>query len=275
VIARIVAAQLLLLPLGAGAAEAGAPKPSARPKLAVTEIRAPSGDAELGKLLSELALTEASASGRFSVIGQSDVAAMLGLEKQKQMLGCADSSECFAEIGGALGADYLLVGTAGQLGALWRIDLKLVEVRKRQVAARAGESVEPRPELLADAIHRCVRRVTAGFEPPVASGRRKAGWIAAGAGAASLVGGAVFALLARSSWNELKDAEAAGDAAAWRRSRDDVKGRALTADILFGVGIAGVGTGSWLLLGGGGGSSPRAGVVPLPGGAAVAVEGGF
>jgi TolB-like protein len=272
VIGRSIAALLILLPLAARAAEPGVAKLAKRPKLAVTEIRAPTGDAQLTALLSEMALTEASASGSFSVIGQSDVAAMLGLERQRQMLGCSDSSECFAEIGGALGADYLLVGTAGQLGALWRIDLKLVEVRKRSVASRAGESIEPKPELLAAAIQRCVRQVMAGFEPPVASGRRNAGWIVAGAGAACLAGGVAFGLLSRSAWSDMKDAEAVGAAAAWTRSRDAVKTRALAADILYGVGLAGAGTGAWLLLGGAPG---RAGVVPLPGGAALLVERGF
>lgn len=271
-IRRSFAALLVLLPLAADAAASGTATPPRRPRLAVTEITAPTGDAELGRLLSEMALTEASASGRFSVIGQSDVAAMLGLERQKQMLGCADSSECFAEIGGALGADYLLVGTAGRLGALWRIDLKLVEVRKRSVASRAGESVEPRPELLAAAIQRCVRRVMAGFEPPVASGRRRAGWIVAGAGAACLAGGVTFGLLSRSAWNDMKDAEEAGDSAAWSRSRDRVESRALAADVLYGVGLAGAGVGTWLLLGG---APTRAGVVPIQGGAALLLEGSY
>jgi hypothetical protein len=37
---------------------------------------------------------------------------LLGLERQKQMLGCAeDSSNCLAELAGALGARFVLNGS--------------------------------------------------------------------------------------------------------------------------------------------------------------------
>jgi TolB-like protein len=263
---------------GAAGARAEDPAPAVRrPKLAVTEIRAPTGDPALTALLSEMALTEASSARGFSVIGQSDVAALLGLEKQRQMLGCSDGTECFAEIGGALGADFLLVGTAGRLGAVWRIDLKLVDVKRATVVARAGESVEPSPERLAEAMQRGVRQLLAatGVAPPAPAGltRRTAGWIVAGSGAALLAGGATFGLLSRSSWNDLQAAERSGDAAAWYRARNALRTRTVVADILTGAGIAGAGAGAWLLLGGPKG--PQASVSPAPGGAVAALGGSF
>ena len=45
-----------------------------------------------------------------SVIGKEDIAAMLDLEGQKQVLGCDSNTSCLAEIGGALGVDKLVVG---------------------------------------------------------------------------------------------------------------------------------------------------------------------
>jgi hypothetical protein len=250
-----------------------APAQRKPPKVAVTEIAAPTGDAALTSLLSELALTEASASGRFAVIGPSDITALIGLARTRQVLGCGDGPDCFADLHEALGADYLLVGMAGVLGPTWRLDVKLVDVKRQVVMARTGEAVEPKPELLAAAIQRCVREVLAAVTPPLLSGRQKAGWITAGVGGACLAGSAVFGLLARSAWNDLKAAEDSGDALAWDRQRDLVKRRALVADLLLGAGAVGAGVGAWLIFGGDG--APRAGVTALPGGAAVAFEGRF
>src|SRR5438128_1810620 len=45
----------------------------------------------------------------FDVITAKQMAAVIGLERQKQLLGCADSSSsCLAELAGALGAELLL-----------------------------------------------------------------------------------------------------------------------------------------------------------------------
>jgi hypothetical protein len=269
VLRLITAVLVAALPVLAPAA----PSAPRKPKLAVTEIAAPSGDVALSAALSELALTEASAGGRYAVIGQSDVKAMLGQALQRQMMGCKDSSECFAEIGGALGVDHLLVCTVGLLGARWRIDVKLVDVKKVTALARAGESVDPRPELVAAAIQRGVRAVIAATTPPTVTPRQRAGWITAGVGGACLAGSAVFGLLARSASKDLQAASAAGDAGAWERQRSLLRSRALTADVLLGVGLAGAGTGAWLVFGGG--DAPRVRVSALPDGAALAVEGRF
>lgn len=50
----------------------------------------------------------------FSVISSADIAASLGLERQRQLLGCAGTS-CMAEIGGALGSDYVVRGNVAVL----------------------------------------------------------------------------------------------------------------------------------------------------------------
>ena len=41
---------------------------------------------------------------------------MLAFEKQRQMLGCADTG-CIAEIGGALGVDYIISGKVTRIAA--------------------------------------------------------------------------------------------------------------------------------------------------------------
>ena len=55
--------------------------------------------------------------GFFQVISQQDIATMLGLERQKQLMGCADdSTSCLAELSGALGARFVMSGTLTRLG---------------------------------------------------------------------------------------------------------------------------------------------------------------
>ena len=74
-----------------------------------------------------------------SAIGSTEIADMLTVERQRQMLGCSsDSSECMAEVAGALDADELmtfdltLVGDTFTLSAR-RTDLKAAKVVQSQV----------------------------------------------------------------------------------------------------------------------------------------------
>src|SRR3954469_24747603 len=48
-----------------------------------------------------------------SVIGKSDIEALLGLERMKDAVGCTDTS-CLAEIGGALGVDEMVTGAVAK-----------------------------------------------------------------------------------------------------------------------------------------------------------------
>jgi TolB-like protein len=154
VLARLIAVSTLLAALPTAGAE---PAAARRPKIAVMEIRALAMEKEKADLLSEIALTEVSSTGAIDAIGHSEIVAVLGFEKQKQMAGCAEDSSCVAEIGGALGADYLLIGSLGRLGNLFRIDLKLVETKRARVRNRVGETVEEREEKLIAAVQRSVR----------------------------------------------------------------------------------------------------------------------
>jgi hypothetical protein len=97
-------------------------------------------DAETEKIaavLSEMILTDVSKTRRFEVIGESEIGSMIGFERQKELLGCSDSG-CLAEIGGALGCDYLVFGSLGRVGSQLRIDLKVADVRKNKILAREG-----------------------------------------------------------------------------------------------------------------------------------------
>src|SRR5438046_7919376 len=52
----------------------------------------------------------------YQVVTRKQIDAVLGLERQKQLLGCADSSSsCLTELAGALGVDAILVGSVARL----------------------------------------------------------------------------------------------------------------------------------------------------------------
>lgn len=150
----------MLLPVLASAAPAAAPPAGPRKtRVAVMEIRSLGTEVHKAELLSEVALTEASNMERFEIIGRSDIASMIGFDQQKKVLGCTDDSSCLAEIGGALGVDFVMVGSLGRLGALYRVDLKIVDTKKARVLGRFGESVEGSEEKLVATVQRGVRKL--------------------------------------------------------------------------------------------------------------------
>lgn len=124
------------------------------------------GARKLGAQLSELVLTEASRFSRFRVLGQSDIVVMLGLERQKQLLGCADeSSSCMAEIGGALNASWILTGALGRVGKKYRLDLKVIDTKKNQVTLRTGKTLSS-SEALLDALPELVKELLSAIPAP-------------------------------------------------------------------------------------------------------------
>jgi TolB-like protein len=188
-IRRALACACALVPAMALAADARPPVPR-RPRVAVMELRPLETAPAKAEILSEVALTEATAIGGLEVIGRSDINALLGLEKQRQLLGCGEDTSCLVEIGGALGVDYLLTGSLGRLGALYRVDLRLVDARKARVLDRAGESVSGDEEKLVATIQRGVRRLLAPISPATAAAPAATSATGAAPAAASATGAA-------------------------------------------------------------------------------------
>jgi TolB-like protein len=148
-----------VLVLVGAAAGVTTPSPGARRKLAVLDVRALGAEKAAADLLSEVAVTEASRFRKLETISESDVIALLGAARQRQILGCKDDAACVAEIGGALGADYMLVGSLGRLGNTFRLDLKLMDGHQARVLARFGETIEGKEEGLIASAQRGVREL--------------------------------------------------------------------------------------------------------------------
>jgi TolB-like protein len=130
-------------------------------RIAVTEIRSVQGvSSGTATILSDIVVSEVSESG-FDVVSQSDINAMIGFERQKQVLGCAEDSSCLAEIGGALGVDYMLTGQVGQIGSRYRISLLVVDTKKAKVVARSAQFCDVNEDALARAAESTVGQLLA------------------------------------------------------------------------------------------------------------------
>lgn len=140
----------LLLAIVAAAAPLAADG-AAKQKIAVLDVRAVQGVSPgTATILTAIVVDDAARAG-FEVISQADVSAMIGFEKQKQMLGCSDDSSCLAEIGGALGVDFVLSGQVGQIGTRYHLSFQLLDARKAKVVSRAARFSERDEDALAAA----------------------------------------------------------------------------------------------------------------------------
>jgi hypothetical protein len=101
-----------------------------------------------------------------SVLTQSDVTALLGVEKTRQMLGCSDSG-CIAEIGGALGADRVVHGSLGRVGDSLIVNLSALDPRRAAAAASVSERLRSAgEEAFLDALPALADALLAEDPPP-------------------------------------------------------------------------------------------------------------
>jgi TolB-like protein len=121
---------------------------------------------QLADSIGEQTLTELSRERRLDPIGTSDVATVLGLERQKQMLGCSDqSASCLAEISAALGAPWLVTGNLAKAGKATRVDLKLIRARDGKAVFRDGRNFKDESEMF-DLVSSMVKALVASMDLP-------------------------------------------------------------------------------------------------------------
>jgi hypothetical protein len=130
----------MLLLLGVSAAPGGQ-------RLAVLELKPLGASPDLAHTLTGVIAEEAGKIPGFLAISQEEIGAMLGLERQKQMLGCGNES-CLAEIGGALGARKVISGSLGKVGVSFVLQLELVDTSRAKVLDRESKTVTDQGDLL-------------------------------------------------------------------------------------------------------------------------------
>lgn len=84
-------------------------------------------DAKLLSLLGDEVAHQLSSGGRVAVVTPGDITAVLGVERQRQLLGCSGESNCVVELAGALGVRYVLAGDVARIGNHFSVTLKMLD----------------------------------------------------------------------------------------------------------------------------------------------------
>ncbi len=96
------------------------------------------------------------------VVTNKEIASLLGLERQKQLLGCSEaSSSCMAELASALGADGVLLGDLAKVGGRTQLNLKVISARDGRTFAAFSDRVEG-DEAVLDALSRAAVQLAKG-----------------------------------------------------------------------------------------------------------------
>lgn len=188
---------------------------------------------KLGSFYAEQLSVRLEAKG-LQVTTQKDIQAVLSLERQKQLLGCADdASSCAVELAGALGVEALVTGQVAKVGKSFQLNVRFLSARDAEPLYVFSKLLKNEEDLL-EALDEAAEGAAAKFAqpaptappdvqpapvvpPPVATpppaivekpvapapSRRLAPWVLTGAGAVSLATSAVFFGLYGSAWSRL------------------------------------------------------------------------
>lgn len=211
-----------------------------------------------------------SADGRVRATTSKDIAGMLGLERQKQLLGCSDSSgTCIAELAGALGVDGLLNASVARTDSGFLVNLRVLHARDGAVWVQATgrpSSDEALQSWLDEQATRFASQLAGEPEG------RLVRWAPALAGGVVLVAGGALFGWSKADAGQLKDTTNALTPDQLSALAERGKVTQPLGVALMGVGAAGIAASLlWVAL------APDApaqvALVPTPGGAALTVGG--
>ena len=173
---------------------------SQTPKLAAPSWTAVDVSPEKAQFFA-LRLSSALGDRGLSVITSQDIATLLGVERQKQLLGCGeDSSSCMVELASALGAQLVLSGSIAKLETTYQVSLRVLQSADGKVVAKEAVRAETQEQLLV-ALDDAAASLARQLEPkaPAGSARRVA-WIpAVGAGVFVVLGSVLLGLAGATS----------------------------------------------------------------------------
>jgi len=124
---------------------------------AVFDIKPSGVSKELADNLTQVLSVEIKRVEGTKVIGKDDLAAIMSHERMGQLLGDECSTECFAEVGGALGVDKLIVGRVGKIGEKFFIALRMIDPVAVKVDSRITEIYRGTEDLMIRAMRHAGR----------------------------------------------------------------------------------------------------------------------
>lgn len=166
------------------------------------------------------------------VLTARDLEAVMGLERQKQLLGCSESGGCLLELVGALGVDGIVVGDVGRLSEGFVVNVKVLSTQTaRPLALYNGRATtaEQARRLLEQASWEVAHQLAAAlkrpeFEPSDARPELSEGadprWWAAVPAAVAVGGGAMLAVFASQMGTQASLLDQSTSLAAATQARD-------------------------------------------------------
>lgn len=158
----------------------------AAPRVVVWQVHAGEGvEGKTADAITEALTAEVRRRAGGEVVTQREIATVLSLEQQKQVLGC-QSDSCMVELAGALGVERLVAGDLARLGESWLFHLKLMDAGKAKVFAQAdrrlrGGSIDD----VLDVLPGMVTELFPGaLPPPAAAAAERPSWVPPASGAA-------------------------------------------------------------------------------------------
>ena len=190
-------------------AAAGSPAPLrvASPGLQVVNI-----EAKLGEFFSEHLAQQLKYAG-LKVVTSREIASLLGIERQRQLLGCSEGG-CIAELANALGVDGLVLGDVALLSGRYQLNLKIIATSDGRTVALASSSVSSEGELV-EALTAAAKQLTRdaslalGRPAPVgvaseSGGLRRLAWIPLVGGLAVAGAGVACAVISQNAHETLR-----------------------------------------------------------------------
>lgn len=226
----------------------------------------------------EARFTSLLSEGGVSVVSPRDIEAVLGLERQRQLTGCAEESSCLAELGGALGVQVVLYASVVKAGSSVTANLRAISTKDAHPVFTASERVKS-DDALQDWLDASARRLAGtlavGAAPAVSTSAAGGSgslvrWAPGTAGVVAGVAGAVLFFQGRAAADRLRT-EVFPSAAAVTEVRTQGE---LQQQLGVGLGIvalAGIAaSAAWVSFVP---SSPPVALVPVSGGAVVGFSG--
>ena len=216
------------------------------------------------------------------VVTGTEMAAVVGLERQRALLGCDEGTSCLAELAAALGADGLVLGDVARFDQTFQINLKVVNGSTMQLLAQGSRRVQGQVEALdaVTALAKVLARDTLislhREPPPEAPSVRSLSWIPLASGVAVGATGGVLRFLAQQDYDALTGTGAPLETTAAERLKNEGNAKYVASAVCIGVGAAAIAAGlGMLIFGGAPESTPQVSMIPTANGATLVLSGAF
>jgi len=176
-------------------------------KIAVLAFSASGVDATVANSVTESVTAEIAVRGYFDPISSTEIQTLLGVERQKQLMGCGEDS-CVSELAGAIGAPYVMSGTLVKLEGVFQLNLQVIDSRKSRPVGRSTKLAKDF-ESLRFQIPYAVAEACGTPLPPAPS--RVLPYTMIGVGGAALIGGGVLGMIALTNEGVVRGELSAGD----------------------------------------------------------------